>query len=331
MKFLFEYLKSRRRFIIAQLLFIIIFAVSFFLYHIELKAILYPALLCVLFGVLFIAVDIMRVRRRHKRLCQIKKLTASMIDDLPPKGGIEDADWQEIISALRDEVMALDTAKNKSYRDMVEYYTVWVHQIKTPIAAMKLTLQNEDSALARRLISELFKIEQYVEMVLAFLRLDSNESDYVFKEYDLEPIIRRSIKKFASEFILRKIQLDCKKIKIRTVTDEKWLAFVVEQVISNALKYTREGGKITVFQSGENRICIEDNGIGIAPEDLPRIFEKGYTGYNGRSERQASGLGLYLCKRICKGIGADIYAESTLGQGTRIYIELSHYNFLTKL
>jgi len=206
--------------------------------------------------------------------------------------------------------------------EMIDYYTLWAHQIKTPIASMRLTLQNEDSPLARKLMAELFHIEQYVEMVLVFLRLDSKTTDYLFREYSLDEIIRQAVKKFAGEFIGRKLKLEYEPVDVKVVTDEKWLSFVIEQVLSNALKYT-PSGKITISMEKDRVLCIRDTGMGIAPEDLPRIFEKGYTGYLGRQDKRASGIGLYLCKRICRNLGHGILAESVPGQGTAIRIDLS--------
>lgn len=160
-------------------------------------------------------------------------------------------------------------------------------------------------------------------MVLAFLRLDSDHSDYVFREHDVETIMRREVRKFAPEFISRKIGLQLDDIHKQLVTDEKWLGFVFGQILSNALKYTREGC-ISIYIAGET-LCIEDTGIGISPEDLPRIFEKGYTGANGRQELSSSGLGLYLCKKICQNLGIGISASSAPGKGTVISLDLSQY------
>ena len=159
-------------------------------------------------------------------------------------------------------------------------------------------------------------------MVLCYLRLDSNSSDYVIREYDIDGIVRQGIKKFASQFIRKKIKLDYRPSDLKVVTDEKWLLFVIEQVLSNSLKYTKQGS-ISVFVNNNQELCIKDTGIGIAPEDLPRIFENGYTGYNGRNDKKASGIGLYLCKRICKNLGHEITASSVLGEGTTIKINLN--------
>ena len=206
---------------------------------------------------------------------------------------------------------------------MIDYYTIWAHQIKTPIASMRLNLQSEDTAFARRISEDLFRIEQYVEMVLCYLRLDSGSTDYIIREYDLDSIIKQAIKRFAPQFIRRRIQLFYEPVHASVLTDEKWLLFVMEQVLSNALKYT-ESGSITIVLEAPLTLCIRDTGIGIAPDDLPRIFEKGYTGYNGRSDKKASGIGLYLCRRICKNLGHTITALSSLDAGTEIRLGLAH-------
>ena len=187
---------------------------------------------------------------------------------------------------------------------------------------MRLNLQNEDSPLSRKLSADLFRVEQYVEMVMMYLRLDSDTSDYVIKEYELDDIVRQAVKKFAGEFISRKLSLVYKPLDTVVVTDEKWLSFVIEQVLSNSLKYTLSG-EITVSLKGDRILCISDTGMGIAPEDIPRIFEKGYTGRNGRSDKKASGLGLYLCRRICGRLGHLITIESEPDRGTAVYIDLN--------
>ena len=207
---------------------------------------------------------------------------------------------------------------------MTEYYTAWAHQIKTPIAAMHLTLQNEDTPSARRLSAELFRVEQYVEMVMTYLRLEPGSSDYVFRACALDGVIREAVKKFSHEFIDRRLRLDFEPTGLTVVTDEKWLGFVLEQLLSNALKYTRQGG-IRIGLSAPRMLYIADTGIGIAPEDLPRIFERGYTGRTGRIDRRASGIGLYLCRRVCERLGVGISAQSEPGRGTRVFLDLEQY------
>lgn len=322
MRLFLSYLKQRSRGLLALLLFCVIFAAAFRLYHLPLEAVLYPALLCILSGGVFLLLDFLKTRKKHALLQDMKHLSAAMISNFPDASGPEEQDYQELIRQLCDAQGSLETAMNTRYTDMVEYYTVWVHQIKTPIASMRLTLQNEDSALSRKISSDLFRIEQYVEMVLMFLRLRSSSTDYVIEEYGLDPIIKQAIRKFAGEFIGKKIRLDYEPVHQTVITDEKWLSFVIEQVLSNALKYTPLGGHVKIYLAAQKTLCVEDSGIGIAPEDLPRIFEKGYTGYNGRGDKKASGIGLYLCKSICGKLGHTISASSCPDSGTLLSINL---------
>lgn len=322
MHFLFRYIKQRWKVILVFFLCSTVFFVTFGLYHLPLEAVMYPTLLCGLIGIVFAVGDMNRVRRKHRYLQKIKELTAELMEDLPAPDTIEEADYRTIVGLLCEEQTRLQTCQNARYTDMVDYYTVWAHQIKTPIASMRLQLQNEDSEFARRLTGDLQRIEQYVEMVLAFLRLDSVSSDYVIKEQDLDAVVKPVIKKFSTQFIYNKIKLCYEPLDTKVITDEKWLSFVVEQVLSNALKYTSDGS-ITIRMEDPKILCIRDTGIGIAAEDLPRIFEKGYTGGNGRRDKKASGIGLYLCKRICHNLGHTISAESSTGVGTTIRIGLS--------
>lgn len=322
MKLFLLYLKQRRKTIVFGLVCFVIFLVSFLLYHLPAGAVLYPAVLCAGIGMVLAALDFQKIGKKYETLSSIRTLTDLISRSLPRIDGIEDAAYQEILRLIGQEQSELRESFEKQYEEMMDYYTLWAHQIKTPIASMRLTLQNEDSALARKLMGELLRIEQYVEMVLVFLRLDSKTTDYLFTECRLDEIVRQTVKKFAGEFIARKLSLEYEPVDVTVVTDEKWLSFVLEQVLSNALKYT-PSGKITISLEKEKVLCIRDTGMGIAPEDLPRIFEKGYTGYQGRQDKRASGIGLYLCKRICHNLGYKIWAESVLEQGTVIRIDLS--------
>lgn len=288
---------------------------------------MYPAFVCTVLGLLFLISGIRREWLRHRRLEELGRLPSALQESFPEPITVEDRDYQQIISRLCEEQKQLEIQMNLRYSDMIDYYTVWAHQIKTPIASMRLNLQNQDSEFARRILEDLARIERYVEMVMGYLRLDSDFTDYVIREYDLDEIVKQTVKKFAGQFIRKKLQLDYRPLHTRAVTDEKWLQFVLEQVISNSLKYT-ESGRITIEmesdamakEAGDAILCIRDTGIGIAPEDIPRIFEKGYTGYNGRSDKKASGIGLYLCRRICDNLGHVITANSSLENGTVIRI-----------
>lgn len=300
MNLLYGYFKQRWREIAAFGVFSCIFFISFALYHLPIEAVLYPFFLCIMLGMVLLFADLGRIRKKHKDLSEMGCITDILAEGFPKAEGLLE----------------------KDYQDMVDYYTVWVHQIKTPIASMKLHLQNEDSSLSRKLKADLHRVEQYVEMVLTFLRLNTESTDYLIREYDLDAIIRQAVRKFAGEFIERKIGFQYEPQELKVITDEKWLSFVIEQVLSNALKYTVKGS-VTITVEPDKKLKIRDTGIGIAPEDLPRIFENGYTGYNGRLDKKASGIGLYLCRRICRNLGHEISAKSIVGMGTIITIDLS--------
>ncbi|BAK81505.1 sensor histidine kinase [Candidatus Arthromitus sp. SFB-rat-Yit] len=325
MKLFLLYIKQHRKGILVWTLFCLFFIVSFILYRLPLKAVIYPSLICLIFGVVFICIGFLNKMRKHNQIIIMKKLTADMISYMPSIECIEDSDYQEVIESLKSEVSQLNASTSERYKNLMEYYTLWVHQIKIPITSMQLTLQNEDTLISRKLSSDLSQISQYVEMVLAFMKLESDYNDYVFRKHNVGDIIKHSIARFASEFIDRKIRIEYDAIERIIVTDEKWFSFVIDQLLSNALKYTRKGS-IKIYIKGAI-LCIEDTGIGIAPEDLSRIFEKGYTGYNGRIYKKASGIGLYLCKRICNNLEIDIYVTSELYKGTIVHINLEQNNF----
>ena len=318
MKLFLRYLQSKLGVILLFLAFGAVLAFSFVLYRLPAEAVLYPAALCVLLGVGVLLLDFFRVRRRHMVLRDLKEIDA----ELPEVRDIEAEDYREIVRLLREANREARTRSETDMAAMVDYYTLWVHQIKTPIAAMRLRLQDEDSELSRALLSDLGRIERYVSMVLTYLRLENGATDYVIKETDLDSVIRPVLRQFAGEFISRKLKLDYTPVERKVLTDGKWLSFVVEQVLSNALKYT-PSGSVSISMEAPAVLVIRDTGIGIPPEDLPRVFERNYTGLAGRADTRASGIGLSLCKSVCDRLGHTISIESTPGEGTSVRIDLS--------
>ena len=323
MRFFAGYLAKKAKPILVFIVFAAVFCGSFILYRLPAEAALYPSFICVLIGLAILLFDARKAYHKHMRLRELLSLSSELFRDFPDPTTQDDEDYQAIIGMLRDEQTKLVNHMDKRFSEMIEYYTLWAHQIKTPIASMRLQLQNDDSESAKRLLEDLFRIEQYVEMVLCYLRLDSSSTDYVFRDIDLDDVIKQVLKKYAGLFIRKKISLRYDSTGVTIVSDEKWLLFVIEQVLSNALKYTDAGGTITVSIEPGNILSIRDTGIGISPEDLPRIFEKGYTGRVGRIDMKASGIGLYLCRRICTNLGHIIRAESEPDHGTVIRIDLS--------
>ena len=318
MKLFLRYLQSKLGVILLFLAFGAVLAFSFVLYRLPAEAVLYPAALCVLLGIGVLLLDFFRVRRRHEVLRDLKEIDA----ELPEVRDIEAEDYREIVRLLREANREARTRSETDMAAMVDYCTLWVHQIKTPIAAMRLRLQDEDSELSRALLSDLGRIERYVSMVLTYLRLENGATDYVIKETDLDSVIRPVLRQFAGEFISRKLKLDYTPVERKVLTDGKWLSFVVEQVLSNALKYT-PSGSVSISMEEPAALVIRDTGIGIPPEDLPRVFERNYTGLAGRADTRASGIGLSLCKSVCDRLGHGISIESTPGKGTSVRIDLS--------
>lgn len=222
---------------------------------------------------------------------------------------------------------------------MRDYYSMWVHQIKTPISAMKLLLEVEreelgqlicDDEQSQYLLSdnmdsfedELFRIEEYVSMALQYQRVSSTENDFVLEKVSVDGVIRDTIKKYAKIMIRRHIGINYSGTGQEVYTDGKWLAFMLEQILSNAIKYTPQG--VVTIETAEEKdrffVTIKDTGIGIKAEDLPRVFEKGYTGYNGHADKKATGIGLYLCRQMADKLGHTIRMESEIGKGTKVWI-----------
>ena len=318
------YLRAQRRGMLFLGFCCLIFTVSFALYGLPLGAVLYPAALCAAAGGIILLLSLRKSRAVCQELSLMQHHPADLPDELPAAQSPQEQAYQALLLALHADRQKLKSNMNARYHDMTEYYTVWAHQIKTPIAAIRLALQNEDTPLSRRLTGEVGRVEQYVQMALTYLRLGSDSSDYVIRSCALDDIVRPAVRRFAGEFIQRKIQLNYQMLNYTVITDEKWLGFVVEQVLSNALKYTPQGS-VSIYMEPEGVLCIRDTGIGIAPEDLPRVFERGYTGYNGRSHRKASGLGLYLCREILTRLGHSVSAESQVDHGTTIRIDLRQH------
>ena len=317
--FLWRYLYQRRSMLVVFGVTVLIFACAFALYHLPLAAVLYPALICAVLGAIWLGVDLRRCYQRHQLLKRLKESVS--LEALPETDLIEAGDYQEMIALLLQERDRLEERMTGRYQEMIRYYTLWAHQIKTPIASMKLQLQNMDDARSRRLSSELRHIEQYVDVVLAFLRLGSDSTDYVFREASLDEIVRSAVKRFSGDFIQKKLRVEVQPTHLRMVTDEKWLRFVIEQLLSNAIKYT-PAGSVRIELEAPATLCIRDTGIGIAKEDLPRLGQNGFTGINGRMEDKSSGLGLHLCHQVCKALGYELTIESEIDVGTCVKIHL---------
>lgn len=320
-RILLQFFWEQRMIGLFLILAVAIFALVFSMYDIKLEAILYASMLCLTAGLLFEGVHLISYLRRHtEQQKRLQGLPISYTELLPPRT-LAEQDLQAMVQKLGEQYTAVITDWQRQQKESLDYYSAWVHQIKTPISSMKMILQQEDTEENHLLSAELFRIEQYTEMALQYLRLDSKTNDFVFQQYDLDSIIRQAIRKYAPQFILRKIRLIYEPVSMTILTDEKWMLFLLEQLLSNAIKYTPHGS-VTISVTPEKVLQVADTGIGIAPEDLPRIFEKGFTGYNGRADKKSTGLGLYLCQQAAKKISVSLSVTSEVGKGSVFSVHL---------
>lgn len=320
-KTLLSYFKRHLTLIIAIFIITVMFSLVFWLYNVPVNIALYAgALSCFVLLVLLIF-RFHSYNKKHKILCEIKNRADVSIDGLPETTSIIDNDYTEIIKILNDIKNNSESAANLRYSDMMNYYTLWAHQIKTPIAAMRLLLQNEKNTQNEELSEQLFKIEEYVEMVLHYLRTDSLSSDMEIKNYNLGSLVKQSVMKYRKQFLRKNVALEVGVIDETVLTDEKWLVFVIDQIISNSLKYT-SSGKVSVYMDkyAEKTLVISDTGIGIRPEDLPRVCERGFTGLNGRADKKSTGIGLFLVKKILNKLSHTFTIDSSLDSGTVVKI-----------
>ncbi len=317
------YIRARLKGVILLILCCLTFTIVFSLYNLPVEPVAYASILCISIGFLFLIVDFFYFYKKHKLLKELKDNIILNFDNLPEAKDLIEKDYYDLLTITYKQ--NLQTAYNAdiSRSDLVDYYTLWAHQIKTPISAMHLILQSEESDLSSELSMELFKVEQYVEFVLQYLRLESMSSDLVLRKQSLDNIVKQAVRKYSRMFIRKKIKLNFKELNCDILTDEKWLVFVIEQLLSNALKYTKDGTiSIYIDKISKKTLVIEDTGIGIREEDLSRIFERGFTGYNGRWDKKSTGLGLYLCKQILNKLSHSITIESKVDKGTKVKINL---------
>lgn len=322
MRLFFKYLKQYGISAAMFLVFAAIFYAVFYLYDLRAEAVLYASSLCMAAALTVMIIHFTFFCRKYiERERFIENITL-MTDNLPKAYTPSEEQYNEMLEKLRTFCYESQSRFDRERAESIDYYTTWVHQIKTPISAMQMILQNEDTEEYRALSAELFKIEQYAEMVLCRFRLDSKSNDFVIEKISIDKVIRSAIRKFAPQLIRKKLKIVYDGTDVTAITDEKWLLFIVEQLLSNAVKYT-ESGRVCISVTDNKILQISDTGIGIAAEDLPRIFEKGYTGYNGRTDKKSTGLGLYLCKKAADRLSHKIYADSEIGVGSTFYIDLS--------
>lgn len=343
MKLFLDYISKIKFYIILQLFPVMLAEIIFFLYQLPIEPMVYVTVFWLITGICACLNGFYRYRKKVEQLELIAAAPDINLSQMDSPVGQDERFQQEIMQQLNQMRIDVENASQKASEDMTDYYTMWAHQIKTPIFALRLLLQESPEENKEKL-SELFKIEQYVEMVLGYLRTEDMSSDLKLSRCSLDRIIRDRIHKYAGIFISKKLTLTYESISQDVLTDEKWLGFVIGQILSNALKYTRTGEiriylekklsldtddvSISIGNDDCNKVenftlVIEDTGIGIRAEDIPRIFEKGYTGVNGRDDNRATGIGLYLSNKIMRKLGHRLYITSAEGKGTKVFLEFS--------
>ena len=282
----------------------------------EVADILYYALTILTFvSVIMVIWDLSRSYKTSK--------AAYLYEEITPLGPLEFY-LDQALEKARESQRVQTEEERKRYTDLMDYYTLWVHQIKTPIAASQLLLQDvRDSKIKALLEQEVFKIDAYTNLVLQYLRLENFHDDLQLKQVALEPLVKEVVKKHSLFFIQKGLTINLHDLDVKVISDEKWLLVIIEQVLSNSLKYTKSGGIDIYFK--DNSLYLKDTGIGIKNSDILRVFERGFSGYNGRLTQQSSGLGLYLSKKIADQLGHEISISSQVGQGTTVSIHFQNH------
>lgn len=271
-------------------------------------------------------VDLILYKARVKQVEDLlKRPVAEQSYNVEAKDILEER-YVDLIHAQEKSRVDTENISARSSKDMEQYYNIWVHQIKTPISGMNVLLQSmEPTEEVGELQNQLFSVEQYVDMALQYQKIKSTTNDFSFAEIPLNKVIRENIRKYARLFIAKKLAVRYEETALRVLTDEKWISFVLGQIITNAVKYSDKGSiTISAYEDECNTyLSVKDEGIGISPEDLPRVFERGYTGYNGRADKKSTGIGLFLCKSVTRMLGHKIQISSEPGKGTEVTIIFS--------
>jgi len=256
-----------------------------------------------------------------------------IINQLPEPKTYEQSLYTDLLKNIYEDQSNKIEMLYEEKRQNQEFVTSWVHEIKTPIAVSRLIIENGGGKSVDEILNsfeeELDKIDSYVEQSLYYSRIDSFSKDYLIGDVELGKVIKGAVKKQAKTFINKRIRIEMEETDLSVTTDKKWLCFIIDQILANSLKYTNEGGKIKIISEKdekEKRLIIEDSGIGIKTEDIGRVFEKGFTGCNGRDGYKSTGMGLYLAKSLAIKLGHDISIESVHGEFTRVII---HFPKLT--
>lgn len=322
-----EYIKDKINYILALAIYIII--ISTYLRAISLT---YSTIFIVIFITLTFFVLAFLISY-YKTSIYLKNIETIM-DKLPEKylitelwqkpRGAEKLAYYKILKRANKSMLENVTDIKEKQKDYKEYIESWVHEIKIPITSAKLLCENNKTVITNKIDEDIEEVNNYVEQALFYARMDQVSNDFMIREISLNEVIKNVLARNKKIMIQNNMKVELKDVNIKCYTDEKWLEFILNQIITNSIKYRNDNNavvKITGIQNKENIILkIKDNGIGIKKSEIDRIFDKGFTGTNGRNQTKSTGIGLYLCKRLCEGIGMEIDANSKENEYTEIVI-----------
>ncbi|MCE5097081.1 sensor histidine kinase [Staphylococcus devriesei] len=239
-------------------------------------------------------------------------------------GFIERENLKETKLELEQELQRVKSTQTDYQANVESYFLTWVHQIKTPITASKLLLERNEDNVVNRVRQEIIQIDNYTSLALSYLKLMNQETDMSFSKVTINELVRPLIMKYSIQFIDQKTKIHYDRCEAEVLTDVQWCTIMIEQLLNNALKYARGKDIWITFDSDTNALSIRDNGVGISQADLPKIFDKGYSGYNGRLNDKSSGIGLFIVKHISRHLHHKVDVQSELGKGTRFSIHFPH-------
>ena len=232
----------------------------------------------------------------------------------------KDERLKETIDNLENELTEVKNQQVEYRNDVESYFLTWVHQIKTPITASQLLLERNEENVVNRVRQEIVQIDNYTSLALSYLKLLNEESDMTISEVEINELIRPLIMKYRIQFIEQHTRIHYEKCEDKVLTDAQWASIMIEQILNNALKYARGKDIWIEFDASEQSLIIKDNGVGISKADIPKIFDKGYSGYNGRLNEESSGIGLFIVKHISNHLNHEVDVDSKLNEGTTFKI-----------
>lgn len=324
-----KYIKDKINYILGFIIYCIIIILYMNAMQIDVDVIYFIVIISIVFFIIGFSINYYKKNKYIKNIENIideleEKYLISEIIEKPRMQ--ENLAYYRILKKANKSMLENVTSVRKAQKDYKEYIESWVHEIKIPITSIKLLCENNKSEITSKIDEEVEEINNFVEQVLFYARLDQVSNDFMIKEIKLSEVIKNVLARNKKIMIQNGMKVETKNIELTAYTDEKWLEFILNQIIINSIKYRKENNPEVIIELEENkenvRMAIKDNGIGIKQSEIDRIFDKGFTGTNGRNQKKSTGIGLYLCKRLCGELGMAIDAESVDNQYTKISITI---------